>query len=75
MLLGTGRCVGPKVPPGVSVGQYRVTTFAPGDCSPEDIIVSTNKDGTEVLSNVNVTVGISSIPWSATTGPVGGNRR
>ncbi len=56
MLLGSGRVVGRgNLLPGVQLGQFSITFLLPDGCSVENIVVSRDKSGTELLSGVTLT--------------------
>jgi hypothetical protein len=58
ILLGSGRVVGLggcSLPPGIQVGQFSVTFLLPDGCSADNIVVSRDKSGKELLSGVTLT--------------------
>ena len=58
ILLGSGRVVsagGCGLLPGIQVGQFSVTFLLPEGCSADNIIVSRDKDGKDLLSGVTLT--------------------
>lgn len=58
ILLGSGRvvCVGVGILlPGIQVGQFSVTFLLPDGCSADNIVVSRDKSGKELLSGVTIT--------------------
>ena len=56
ILLGSGRAVGGgNLLPGIQVGQFSITFRLPGGCSADNIVVSRDKIGKELLSGVTLT--------------------
>src|ERR1700735_271410 len=58
IILGSGRVVGAggcSLLPGVQVGQFRITFLLPDGCSADHIVVSRDKSGKELLSDVTLT--------------------
>jgi hypothetical protein len=56
ILLGSGRVVGgANLLPGIQVGQFSITFRLPGGCSADNIVVSRDKSGKEILSGVTLT--------------------
>ena len=55
ILLGSGRVVGKGLLlPGIQVGQFSITFLLPDGCSADRIVVSRDKSGTELLSDVTL---------------------
>jgi hypothetical protein len=57
-LLGSGRVIGVggcSLLPGIQIGQFSVTFLLPDGCSVDNIIVSRDRSGKELLSDVTVT--------------------
>lgn len=56
ILLGSGGVVGgDSLLPGVQVGQFSITFLLPDGCPADDIVVSRDLGGTELLSDVTLT--------------------
>ena len=58
ILLGSGRVVGVggcSLLPGIQVGQFSITFLLPDGCSADNIVVSRDKSGKELLSGVTIT--------------------
>jgi hypothetical protein len=58
ILLGSGRVVGVgggSLLPGVQVGQFSITLLLPDGCSADNIVVSRDKSGKELLADVTIT--------------------
>jgi hypothetical protein len=76
VLLGTGHVAGAGgcfIPPGVPIGQFRVTFLLPSRNSAADLIVTADRDGKELLPDVTVTpCRVSAGSWSGLTIPLGG---
>ena len=54
--LASGRVVGRgHLLPGVQVGQFSITFLLPDGCSADNIVVSRDKSGTDLLSDVTLT--------------------
>ena len=56
ILLGSGRVVGgDNLLPGIKVGQFSITFLLHDGCLADNIVVSRDKDGTDLLSGVTLT--------------------